>query len=800
MRRLFISIVLGLLFILTTPLSAFAYWPALGSNPYAANAGGDLTQFVDNGTLYVAFTKNYNLTVMKKEGSSNWEVLGGAGFNDTNYDKYGEVNDPSIYVYEGVPYIAYVEHYNYTYNPTVIKYDNSTDSWDIVGNQQIIPAHDGLYYIANQQIIADENGGELDYYANYVTMYVSDSGTPYIVVNESIYDKNNQNICKVAVMEYSGTWNTVGFAGLGDYNCKGAPSVIHADGETYVAYYETDSSTFTNYLSVKHFAGLQSGPPTPEGSGWGTNIEMEVGNTDDVQLKYDDGLYLCFANTDEELEVVKRDPGTGVWSHPGAIPFDTSEEDYSMTVFDGTPYVAYMGYYDNTAHVAKYNGTDWENIYYNDYTALPANVDDLNLSSENNILYLTGTDMYGNLYTHYYNMPVNLAISQNTGGSYTISIGSESGSFSDLSKTFSLPSGLTVNLKFDAWAGFVIKSVLIDGVEIISSPCQTAITNVSTNSSHNIEVMYALASADAAPPSITTEPTDFTVNQGEPVNLTLEAIGTGDLSYQWYSNGTNSIEGGAVIEDATGSSYSPPTDMTGTTYYYCVVTNTDNSAAGNKTATTNSRIAAVTVNEIIDAEPPTITTEPADITVTQGEPANLTLEATGTGDLSYQWYRNGTKSTDGGTVIDDATGSSYSAPTDTTGTTYYYCVVTNTDNSAAGNKTATTNSRIAAVTVLGPESASIDQIISAVFEAIDNGELKGNGDPEKLADFMARLADAKLKMEAGDRIAAIKILQSIYKQIDGKPSPKDLVVGDSAAEIAQMLKNLIEELKLELDQ
>ncbi|MBV6716289.1 S-layer homology domain-containing protein [Paenibacillus chitinolyticus] len=70
----------------------------------------------------------------------------------------------------------------------------------------------------------------------------------------------------------------------------------------------------------------------------------------------------------------------------------------------------------------------------------------------------------------------------------------------------------------------------------------------------------------------------------------------GTLTYQWYSNATNSTSGGTAIVGATSASYAAPTTPVGTTYYYVIVTNTNNSVSSTKTATATSSIAAVTVN------------------------------------------------------------------------------------------------------------------------------------------------------------------------------------------------------------
>ena len=181
------------------------------------------------------------------------------------------------------------------------------------------------------------------------------------------------------------------------------------------------------------------------------------------------------------------------------------------------------------------------------------------------------------------------------------------------------------------------------------------------------------------------------------LSITAE-VTTGTLTYQWYSNATDSNTGGDLIALATESTYSAPTDTEGTMYYYCVVTNTDDTATGDTTTEATSLTAEVTVQT--NAEEPNITVQPADVTVDLGGTADLSITAeVTTGTLTYQWYSNATDSNTGGDLIALATESTYSAPTDTEGTMYYYCVVTNTDDTATGDTTTEATSLTAEVTV-----------------------------------------------------------------------------------------------------
>ena len=118
--------------------------------------------------------------------------------------------------------------------------------------------------------------------------------------------------------------------------------------------------------------------------------------------------------------------------------------------------------------------------------------------------------------------------------------------------------------------------------------------------SATVEVSFSVTAeniVNAQTPVINVQPQNVTVNQNGGATLTVAAYVNDDgiISYQWYSNATNSANGGTAISGATGTSYTPPTATVGTMYYYAIVTNTNNSVNGVKTATTVSNVAAVTV-------------------------------------------------------------------------------------------------------------------------------------------------------------------------------------------------------------
>ena len=213
-------------------------------------------------------------------------------------------------------------------------------------------------------------------------------------------------------------------------------------------------------------------------------------------------------------------------------------------------------------------------------------------------------------------------------------------------------------------------------------------------------VATVTVSPQAATPviTITTNPTaTTTVTQGSITgSLTCAATvsPSATVTYQWYSNTTNSSTGGTVLTSAgaTTASFTIPTTLTaGTYYYFCEARST---GADSK----RSSVATVTVNAAQVTPVISITTQPvASTSVTQGSitgSLSVTASVTGGATLSYQWYSNTTNSNTGGTLISGATSASYTIPTNLTAGTYRYYVVV----SATGGAVSVPSS-VATVTV-----------------------------------------------------------------------------------------------------
>jgi hypothetical protein len=182
---------------------------------------------------------------------------------------------------------------------------------------------------------------------------------------------------------------------------------------------------------------------------------------------------------------------------------------------------------------------------------------------------------------------------------------------------------------------------------------------------------------------MTVEPVSTTVTAGQTATFRVVATGAAPLSYQWQKNTVN-------IAGATGSSYTTPATTTADSgsKFDVIVSN----AAGSIT----SAQATLSVNSLVVA--PTITTQPANHTVTAGQTATFSVVATGAAPLSYQWQKNTVN-------IAGATGSSYTTPATTTADSgsRFDVIVSNssgsiTSNSATLTVNSTSNSTVDVVT------------------------------------------------------------------------------------------------------
>jgi len=226
-------------------------------------------------------------------------------------------------------------------------------------------------------------------------------------------------------------------------------------------------------------------------------------------------------------------------------------------------------------------------------------------------------------------------------------------------------------------------------------------TVVVTDSAGSVTSNAATVTVTAVPvaPTITTQPTNQTVNAGATATFTVVATGTATLTYQWKSGGT-------AVTGATAASYTTPVLAVANsgTSYTVVVSN----SAGSVT----SNAATVTVNAVA----PSITTQPTNQTVNAGATATFTVVATGTAPLTYQWKS-------GGTAINGATAASYTTPVLAVANsgTSYTVVVSNSAGSVTSSAATVTVNAVAPSITTQPANQTVNDGATATFTVVATG-------------------------------------------------------------------------------
>lgn len=131
------------------------------------------------------------------------------------------------------------------------------------------------------------------------------------------------------------------------------------------------------------------------------------------------------------------------------------------------------------------------------------------------------------------------------------------------------------------------------------------------------------------PPTIIDHPQTQAIVAGNPVTFSVNASGNGTLSYQWRKNDVN-------ISGATLSSLVIPVVTAGDAGNYNVqIINTLN-ATTSPTMTSSTAVLTVKAR----ASVPNISASPVSSSITEGGNISLSVNATGNGLVTYQWYKD----------------------------------------------------------------------------------------------------------------------------------------------------------------
>lgn len=248
-----------------------------------------------------------------------------------------------------------------------------------------------------------------------------------------------------------------------------------------------------------------------------------------------------------------------------------------------------------------------------------------------------------------------------------------------------------------------------NGIDIAGATAASyTLYNVSTSdvATYSVVVTNAAGSVYSNPAYLNTiiavQPTDNTacLNVSGP---TVEVIANGlNLTYQWYSNTTQSNSGGTLIAGANSASYAPPVNTSGIKYYYVIVQNAGSGCTSQTSSAVKFTVGAnlVAGSAYIGGSAGTTNNVTA-TTICAGGTATVRVAGNTTTGVTLQWEQ----SPDGESGWNNVSGGSgnttanYTTPT-LTATTYYRMRIYNSSCSDYSNVvTVTVNAASVAGTI-----------------------------------------------------------------------------------------------------
>jgi hypothetical protein len=194
-------------------------------------------------------------------------------------------------------------------------------------------------------------------------------------------------------------------------------------------------------------------------------------------------------------------------------------------------------------------------------------------------------------------------------------------------------------------------------------------------------------------PTITTQPTGSSVLVGANATMTVAASGTATLWYEWYKN---SVATGNLVSGQTTATLSlSNVQVTDAGNYICVVHNEYGFA--------QSTPATLTVTS--PNSPPTITAQPKDTVIYQTQTATMSVLATGSGTLTYAWYKvvNGSDVA----IAGQTTATLTIANAALSDSSLYRCIVTNEFGSTSSNTAKLTVSNGSPTITVNPKDTTV---------------------------------------------------------------------------------------------
>ena len=218
-----------------------------------------------------------------------------------------------------------------------------------------------------------------------------------------------------------------------------------------------------------------------------------------------------------------------------------------------------------------------------------------------------------------------------------------------------------------------------------------------------------------APPVITIQPQDFTARVGATVTLSVQAVGSIPMTYQWQRNG-------ATLPGATTSSLTALSAQMADSGLY-------QAWASNSAGSMCSYVATLTV-----LAPPVIITQPVGLSVTLGSSATLRVAASGSAPLAFQWYFNDA-------TLPGATNSSLAlSGLDATKAGTYQAIVTNNVGTAVSQSATLIVSGVDTDGDGIPDSWMMQHFGHPTGLSIDRSRAQDDADGDGMTNFQEYLA------------------------------------------------------------
>jgi hypothetical protein len=246
------------------------------------------------------------------------------------------------------------------------------------------------------------------------------------------------------------------------------------------------------------------------------------------------------------------------------------------------------------------------------------------------------------------------------------------------------PVATTVTLSIDSPAATVPATAPVNAYATSAGFAVTPAANLTTRTTTHITATYLgyqkIVALDICtqPPTIQVPPTSRIINAPNSTTLTVSASGGGGpLSYQWYQ-GTS---GNLTMPAGTGPSLTVTPAVT-TSYWVNVI-----ATCGNVFSPT----ATVTVCNL-----PAIASQPPSLIISSGATTTLSVTATGSSPLTYQWFQGTSGNVT--TPVAGATASSYTTPNLYGNRSYWVRVTSNCNGTVSVDSTTANITTVTAIT------------------------------------------------------------------------------------------------------